>query len=130
MIIKEIMESGRVTLSITEAAHLIGCDPRTLKKDINAEKYPSLSVGSRARIPIAPLLKQLGITLEGNLRGEYAKPAGVRFDIQGDEGKPRDVSVATHRAVRRFPTRRTDKENFSLGLHRQGGSRKEPCPGT
>jgi len=69
MLIKEIVESGRITLSITEAAHLIGCDPRTLQKDIKAEKYPSLSVGARVRVPVVPLLEKLGIEMEGHLGG-------------------------------------------------------------
>jgi len=65
MTIKQIIDSGLATISIREAASVIGCDPRTISREIEAGNIEYITAGKRYRIPVIPLLKKLGIDFGG-----------------------------------------------------------------
>ena len=70
MTIKEIIDSGLATISVREAASVLGCDPRTLSREIDAGNIQSVPAGKRHRILVAPFLKKLGIESEGFADGK------------------------------------------------------------
>lgn len=51
----------KVTLTLNEAARILECDPRTLSRAIAKGAIPSITVGRRKLIPMAPFKKLLGI---------------------------------------------------------------------
>jgi excisionase family DNA binding protein len=69
MTIKEILDSGLATISVREAASIIGCDPRTISREIESGNIDYITAGNRYRIPVVPLLKKLGIEFGGESIG-------------------------------------------------------------
>lgn len=65
MSIKEVIESGRGAISISQTADLMGCDPRTVSRGIAQGEIDSFAVGRRILVPVVPLLKKLGVELGG-----------------------------------------------------------------
>lgn len=61
MNINALSNSEKVTLTLSEAAQILECDPRTLSRAIAKGSIPSITVGRRKLIPIAPFKKLLGI---------------------------------------------------------------------
>ena len=60
MTIKELLDTQKAAISLTEAADVLGCDPRTLSrtKDTNGLVY--IQVGRRCLVLVKPLLTLLG----------------------------------------------------------------------
>lgn len=50
--------SGRLFATTTETAAILGYDPRTVRKAIDAGEIPSVQVGATRRVPVAWLRGQ------------------------------------------------------------------------
>jgi excisionase family DNA binding protein len=60
MTINDLLASGRATISISEAADLLGLDPRTVSRHLDEGVLPHISVGRRTLVLVKPLLQILG----------------------------------------------------------------------
>jgi hypothetical protein len=69
MSIKEVIDSGLGAISISQAAGLMGCDPRTVSRGIAQGDIESFPVGRRVLVPVIPLLKKLGVEIGGAAGG-------------------------------------------------------------
>lgn len=65
MNINDVLQSGRNTLSLTEVASIMECDPRTISRAVANGHIQAINLGRIKRIPTAPLLKQLGVEAKG-----------------------------------------------------------------
>lgn len=61
MSINSLDDSGKVALTLSEAAKLLNCDPRTVSRAIAKGSIPSITIGRRKLIPMASFKKLLGI---------------------------------------------------------------------
>ena len=59
--IESIESTGRQAVTRTQAARLLGVDPRTLSKAIDAGDVPVIKIGPSLRIPTSWLRKQLNV---------------------------------------------------------------------
>jgi excisionase family DNA binding protein len=53
---------GRLFVDVREAAAVLGCDERTLRKEIREGRVPHVKTGSRYRVKVAWLRQQAGET--------------------------------------------------------------------
>jgi excisionase family DNA binding protein len=60
MSITELLSSDRTTITVPEAASLMGADPRTVRRGIEEGKIPSIRIGRKVLILVAPFLVLLG----------------------------------------------------------------------
>jgi excisionase family DNA binding protein len=60
MTLKELASSNKATITVPEAAEMLGCDPRTVSRGISNSTIPSIKLGRRTLIPVAPFLDLLG----------------------------------------------------------------------
>lgn len=56
--------SEKVALTLSEAARILDCDPRTVSRAIAQGAIPSISIGRRKLIPVATFKKLLGIEIQ------------------------------------------------------------------
>ena len=56
-----LWDTSKVALTLEEAARILDCDPRTVSRAIAKGAIPSITIGRRKLIPIAPFKKLLGI---------------------------------------------------------------------
>jgi hypothetical protein len=68
--IDELVHSGKATISLSDAADVIGIDPRTLGKEIKAGTVPAIHFGTSRRVLVAPLLASLGLSEGGPRHGK------------------------------------------------------------
>lgn len=65
MTIAEIVHSAKGAITVADAAAVLGCDPRTVSRAIAEGKVPSIPLGRRQYIPVAPFLAMLGLEWQG-----------------------------------------------------------------
>jgi DNA-binding transcriptional regulator YdaS (Cro superfamily) len=58
MTIEELAKSDKVTITVSEAANLLGVDPRTVSRSIQG--VPHICMGRRTLILVKPFLTLLG----------------------------------------------------------------------
>lgn len=56
---------GRLFATTTEAAVILGYDPRTVRKAIDAGEIPSVKAGPTRRVPVAWLKEQARLGMDG-----------------------------------------------------------------
>ncbi len=60
MTLNDAIHSEKATLTFSETAQILGCDPRTVSRGCVEGAIPSISMGRRRMIPRLALLKMLG----------------------------------------------------------------------
>lgn len=60
-----LQDSNKVALTLSEAAEILECDPRTISRAIASGTIPSICIGRRKLIPVAAFKKLLGIEIKG-----------------------------------------------------------------
>jgi excisionase family DNA binding protein len=55
---------ARLTLSVREAAHVLGISPDLVYERAKRDELPAVRVGRRLRVPVRPLLDLIGMTWE------------------------------------------------------------------
>ena len=61
MKLSQALERETGTISLKDAAELLECDPRTLKKSIDSGKIQTIQIGTRKLILRIPFLKAIGV---------------------------------------------------------------------
>jgi hypothetical protein len=69
MSLQELIHYGFAVISYSQAAEVLGCDPRTVSAGVANKTLPSIQIGSRKVIPVGPLCEYLGVNWVGDLNG-------------------------------------------------------------
>lgn len=64
----------RLTLSVREAAEVLGISAELVYEQAKRDELPSVRVGRRVRVPVRPLLNLVGMSWEDWLAAELASP--------------------------------------------------------
>jgi excisionase family DNA binding protein len=60
MSINDLVASDKATITVSEAAGLLGLDPRTVSRHLQENRLPYISVGRRNLVLVKPFLQLLG----------------------------------------------------------------------
>jgi hypothetical protein len=60
MTLKDLLDTDKAAISLTEAADLLGCDRRTLSRTKDTTGLVYIQVGRRCLVLVKPLLTLLG----------------------------------------------------------------------
>lgn len=60
MTLKDLLETEKAAISMSEAADVLGCDPRTLSRTKETNGLQYIQVGRRCLVLVKPLLTTLG----------------------------------------------------------------------
>jgi excisionase family DNA binding protein len=80
-------------MTVREGAEVLGVDPRTLRRSIEAGECPHVRVSGSVRIPVAAFLKWAGIDLEDS-EGEPGSspvaptPTPLKRLVYGNDNDP------------------------------------------
>ncbi|SRR5579875_1531656 len=96
---------GRLFADVPEAAAILGCDERTLRKDIREGRIPHVKTGSRYRVKVEWLRQQAGETpqpaalpdldeLADLVAERVARRIFGAFAALGQPGSPRDEGAS------------------------------------
>lgn len=72
MTLQQIIESTKETLSPSEVAEVIGCDPYNITLQVREDKangvnsfpFPTIRIGTRTKIPRRAFLKAMGVDID------------------------------------------------------------------
>lgn len=72
MTLQQIIESTKETLSPSEVAEVIGCDPYNITLQVREDKangvnsfpFPTIRIGTRTKIPRRAFLKAMGVNID------------------------------------------------------------------